>query len=299
MTRPSRRGLGRWSVLAGAGAVLALLATVGVLVALRHGPESRPGPPSAGAAPLSAVRASPGPSLVPAADWQVTVRPGTRIEGFADRTSVLPGGPVRLRVSGTGRSFSVTAFRIGDYSSTPAATAWHGGPFPLVAQPPQTVLSSTRTVVAGWRPTATVPTDGWPPGAYLLRLRSDDGAQGYVPLTVRSASGAGRVVLVQAVTTWQAYNDWGGSSLYHGPDGLYASRSYAVTFDRPYAEEAGAGDFLGNELPLIAFAEHLGIPTAYATDVDLHEDPHLLDGARAVVSPGHATSTSRPPCGRR
>jgi hypothetical protein len=142
-------------------------------------------------------------------------------------------------------------------------------------------------VVAGWRPTATVPTDGWPPGAYLLRLQGDDGAQGYVPLTVRSAGGAGRVVLVQAVTTWQAYNDWGRSSLYHGPDGFLASRSYAVTFDRPYAEEVGAGDFLGNELPLITFAEHLGIPMAYATDVDLHEDPHLLDGARAVVSPGH------------
>jgi len=31
----------------------------------------------------------------------------------------------------------------------------------------------------------------------------------------------------------------------------------------------------------------LKIPLGYATDVDLHDDPHLLDGALAVVSPGH------------
>jgi hypothetical protein len=65
------------------------------------------------------------------------------------------------------------------------------------------------------------------------------------------------------------------------------SRSYAVSFDRPYAMQNGAADFLGNELPLVTFAEGLGIPVGYATDVDLHDDPHLLDGALAVVSPGH------------
>ena len=34
-------------------------------------------------------------------------------------------------------------------------------------------------------------------------------------------------------------------------------------------------------------AEHAGIPLGYATDVDLHADPHLLDGARAVLTLGH------------
>ena len=34
-------------------------------------------------------------------------------------------------------------------------------------------------------------------------------------------------------------------------------------------------------------AETVGIPLGYATDVDLHADPHLLDGARAMVTLGH------------
>jgi hypothetical protein len=33
--------------------------------------------------------------------------------------------------------------------------------------------------------------------------------------------------------------------------------------------------------------KHAGIPLGYATDVDLHTDPRLLDGARAVLTLGH------------
>ncbi len=108
-----------------------------------------------------------------------------------------------------------------------------------------------------------------------------------MPLTVRSPSMRGAVVLVNADTTWQAYNAWGGYSLYHGPDGLRADRARAVTFDRPYSYGAGTGDFIGAELPLLALAEKLGLPLGYATDVDLQREPHLLDGARAVISLGH------------
>jgi hypothetical protein len=106
-------------------------------------------------------------------------------------------------------------------------------------------------------------------------------------LVVRTASARGAVVLVNANTTWQAYNHWGGYSLYRGPTGGDGDRARAVSFDRPYDYGAGAGDFIGAELPLLALAERLGLPLAYATDVDLHRDPHLLDGARAVISLGH------------
>ena len=61
------------------------------------------------------------------------------------------------------------------------------------------------------------------------------------------------------------------------------------SFDRPYASDTmrGAGDFLYFELPFLLFAERSGHQLGYATDVDLHADPHLLDGARAVFTLGH------------
>ena len=64
-----------------------------------------------------------------------------------------------------------------------------------------------------------MPTDDWPAGAYLLKLAADSGGQRYVPVTVRSPSCAGKVVLKACVQTWQAYNVWGGYNLYKGPNG--------------------------------------------------------------------------------
>lgn len=285
MAQDRRRVHRRLFLLLAAVTVVALL-VVGIVVVRRSG---APVGAADGAASSSAGVTAAGDTVTiePTRDWHASSPAGTRVEGFADRTSVLPGGQVQLRVKATSSSFTVTAFRFGDYGAAEAGIAWRGGPFPAVPQPEPTELPETRTVVTSWQPTATVTATGWPPGAYLLRLHGSDGAQSYVPLTVRSPSTQGKVVLVQAVTTWQAYNAYGGLSLYRGRDGMPGSRSYAVSFDRPYAEQQGAGDFLGNELPLIVFAEKLKLPLAYATDVDLHEDPQLLDGAEGVVSPGH------------
>jgi len=57
----------------------------------------------------------------------------------------------------------------------------------------------TNTVVAPWAPSLTVDTTGWPPGDYLFRLDSPVG-QRYVPLTLRTPSNAGRLVIVNDVT---------------------------------------------------------------------------------------------------
>jgi hypothetical protein len=140
-----------------------------------------------------------------------------------------------------------------------------------------------------------VPTDGWPEGSYLLRLDSEDGPQRFVPVTVRSAKTAGKTVIKNAVETWQAYNTWGGYDLYHGPGGVadYNNRSLVVSLDRPY-DQNGAYLFLYNERKLIALAERIGMPLAYVTGMDIDNDPHLLDGASALFSPGHDEYWSPP-----
>jgi hypothetical protein len=60
-----------------------------------------------------------------------------------------------------------------------------------------------------------------------------------------------------------------------------------VSFDRPYAAEQGAGDLLGNELPLVRLVESLGLDVTYWTDIDLHRHPERLLAHRALVSLGH------------
>ncbi|MBO0820335.1 MAG: hypothetical protein J2P26_05740 [Nocardiopsaceae bacterium] len=208
------------------------------------------------------------------------------IEGYAGKASVLAGESFPLLVSTTSRGFRVTAFRLGWYGGDGARKVWASGPVRGRAQKRPAVTRSTRTVRTGWDPLLTVPTDDWPEGAYLLRLDADSGAQRYVPVIVRSARTAGKVVLRHAVQTWQAYNTWGGYDLYKGPTGAYARRSLAVSLDRPY-DLNGADMLLTYERNAVKLAESLGLPLAYVTDTDIAADPRLLDGASAVISMGH------------
>jgi hypothetical protein len=150
--------------------VLIVLVAVGVVVLSRNGRPPTATTGATGSSSTPSATGTPGPALTPTADWHTVSPKGTSIEGFASRTSVLPGGTVDLRVSATAPSFSVSAFRMGSYGAEQAALAWKGGPFPTVAQPAAVELPGTRTITAPWKPTATVAATDWQPGAYLLRL---------------------------------------------------------------------------------------------------------------------------------
>ncbi|MTD55162.1 hypothetical protein GKO32_14390 [Amycolatopsis sp. RM579] len=264
------------------------LLSVGLVTACTASPQDGPHPATPpSSAPVPAGTPEP-PAGTPG--WQLG-HPGPEhaIEGFADHTSVLPGQDVHLFVSTTAAGYTVTAYRMGAYRDSDALRVWQSATEPGHRQAAPVVQAPTNTVIAPWQPSLTVPTTGWQPGDYLFRLDGDNGAQQFVPLTVRSPSNAGKIVVVNAVTTWQAYNRWGGYSLYSSPSGAKAQRSRAVSFDRPYQAKdmQGAGDFLFFELPFLRFAEQAGLPLGYATDADLHADPHLADGAAAIVTLGH------------
>jgi N,N-dimethylformamidase beta subunit-like protein len=213
------------------------------------------------------------------------------IEGYAGQASVLTGESFPLLVSTTARGFTATAYRLGWYQGHGARQVWKSRTVRGGSQRTATVSDSTSTVATDWDPVLHVPTDDWPPGAYLVKLDADSGAQRYVPVTVRSASCAGKVVLKSCVQTWQAYNTWGGYDLYKGPTGAYADRSLVVSLDRPY-DANGAGMFLTYERNIVKLAEFLtmekgGLDLAYVTSMDIDADPRLLDGASALVSMGH------------
>jgi len=208
------------------------------------------------------------------------------IMGYAGAASVLTGESFPLFVSTTSSGFRVRAFRLGWYGGDGARQVWQSGSLRGGRQNAPGLTASTNTVQTDWDPVAEVPTDDWPAGAYLLRLDADSGAQRYVPVTVRSASTAGKVALKGAVATWQAYNTWGGYDLYIGPGQSYGNRSLAVSLDRPY-DLNGADMFLTYERNVVTLAESLGLPLAYVTGMDIAADPDLLDGASALISPGH------------
>jgi hypothetical protein len=127
-------------------------------------------------------------------------------------------------------------------------------------------------------------------GYYEAKLEIVDGAQagavGSIPLIVRQSPAApASAVLVQVpVNTWEAYNSWGGKSLYRFGSSMHALE---VSFDRPFDQQVFRNMVTELELPWVRFLEHNGIDVSYQTDVDTDRDPGSLLYHRLVFAIGH------------
>jgi hypothetical protein len=119
------------------------------------------------------------------------------------------------------------------------------------------------------------------------------GAVGSVPLIVRQSPAApASAVLVQVpVNTWEAYNRWGGKSLYQ-----FGTRAHAfeVSFDRPFDQQEFHNMVTELELPWVRFLERNGIDVSYQTDVDTDRAPRSLLHHRLVFAIGHDEYWTQP-----
>ncbi|MHB8465438.1 MAG: N,N-dimethylformamidase beta subunit family domain-containing protein [Acidimicrobiales bacterium] len=209
------------------------------------------------------------------------------IEGYVGAVSAQQGDTVMLYVSTVAPAWTVTAFRMGWYQGRQARQVWASPMQTGVVQPAPTRDPATNMIETRWTSPLSISIgNDWPPGDYLFKLVSSTKAASWVPLTVRDDASHAPILVNNSVTTWQAYNLWGGYSLYAGPGGG-GSRSDVVSFDRPYALGDGSGDFLGNEQKFVKLVEEQGLDVSYTTDIDLHAHSELLTQHRALVSLGH------------
>ena len=168
---------------------------------------------------------------------------GTAIEVYASSTDVVPGDTLDVHVSTSpAAQYRLLVYRLGWYGGVGArlvaCVPSCSGEMPGRAEPAP-APDSTGYVNAGWPASAHVPIDaGWPSGYYLVRAELESGPQSGDSATtyvvVRAPHSTSRMLLQVPVNTWQAYNGWGGKSLYpfSSADGRQAIR---VSFDRPFA----------------------------------------------------------------
>ncbi len=222
--------------------------------------------------------------------WRITgYQSAHNIEGYASKVSVNQGNSFTLYISTTSSSYQIQAYRMGYYQGKLGHLVWLSPTLQGIKQPTCPVLKPSNTVECNWSPSYTIKTNSsWFPGDYLLKLVGNNNAQRWIPITVRNDRSNAAVLVVNAVTTWQAYNRYGKYDLYTGPNG-YSDRATKVSFDRPYSYYFGQGaaDFPGNELPLVALVEKMGLNVSYVTDVDLQKRPNLLYNHRVIISLGH------------
>ena len=137
-------------------------------------------------------------------------------------------------------------------------------------------------------------------GLYIAYLeRTDTHGSSHIPFVVRDDAGGSDVVVQTSDATWQAYNTYGGNSLYRcdvvcppgNPDGYRAA--YAVSYNRPFNTASVPSWWRSAEYPLIRFLEANGYDVSYTTNVDSHARGNLLGTHKVFVSSGHDEYWSR------
>lgn len=117
-------------------------------------------------------------------------------------------------------------------------------------------------------------------------ITSGGSGTGYTIFVVRDDSSTADILYQVATTTYQAYNNWGGRSLYtFNSDG--GVRAYKVSYNRPYTYDQGNGYLYAGDYDMVRFLEREGYNVAYATSEDTHANPNLMDNHRVFLSNYH------------
>jgi hypothetical protein len=252
-------------------------------------------------------------------DWEIT-HPALHqeIEGYASKTSINGGDAIDLLVNTRSERYTIDVFRMGWYAGAGARRVT--GPIVRkgIVQEIPAPDPSTGMVACDWRDPFRLETRDesgpWPSGIYLARLTTlpsrsgedidnSDGFQSFIVFVVRDDARPSALLFQSSVTTFAAYNNWGGKSLYGFNSGNAPARK--VSLDRPYATNPygvrldGASDFLRRwEYNAVRFLEREGFDVTYDTDVDTHEralaDANAPLRHRVFLSVGHDEYWSSP-----
>lgn len=241
--------------------------------------------------PVAAENMCPGSA---AWQWSGDVSGPTDIEGFVAPASVTNGDSLHLFVTTTASTYTFEVFRLGWYSGLGGRLMYTSPDEQGIRQPAPTIDPHTHMVSCDtWKvgPTLTIP-ENWVSGIYIVKFFSSDGHSRYTPLVVRDETNEAPIVYQASFLTYQAYNQWGGYSLYLGINPATkaadaAHRAYSVSFDRPYLRSEGLGDLPTSELNMIRWLERESYDMTYATDMDLDASPTLLHGRQLLIIGGH------------
>ncbi len=243
------------------------------------------------------------------------------LSGYASQPSVTAGETLLFRISGPYQpEFSYSRSKPGDVNTVPDRTTaiqifrLSGSNAILMtsasaAEHARTVIESPKAG-AGGNPTdgyaagfgwensfALDVPDDWPSAVYYATLTSYVGGVWRIPFVVKAKpSNKAKILVIMPFATNNAYNAFGGKSLYRTNSSNRAA-SGAVSFERPgstgIVSTAHGDATLISPGPEYLLARWVTSKEAelgkvdFATSTDLHGDASLTTGYRLVVLVGH------------
>lgn len=235
----------------------------------------------------------------PASEWDITGVGDPSIEGFATQISVNQGETVSFKIDTDAAAYALDIYRLGYYEGLGARKIATVAPSASLPQNQPACLNVPSTglidcgnwaVSASWQVPAAATS-----GIYIARAeRSDNGGASHIVFVVRDDDSTSDLLFQTSDTTWQAYNSWGGNSLYVGAP---AGRAYKVSYNRPFNTRVvdNGQDWLFNaEYPMVRWLESNGYDVSYSTGVDSDRRGGLIQNHRVFLSVGHDEYWSGP-----
>jgi hypothetical protein len=256
--------------------------------------SSNPTPAATCSAPANAVYAENCQAGNPSSQWAVQGSGDPSIQGFATDMSVDAGETLDFKINTPAASYSIDIYRLGYYGGAGARRVATVQPSAKLPQKQPACISDTHTglydcgnwsVSASWAVPPTAVS-----GVYLARLhRSDTGGASAILFVIRDDSSHSDILLQVSDATWQAYNPYGGHSLYGASEWDLTHRAYKVSYNRPFTtpDLNSRTWFFSAEYPMIRWLEANGYDVTYFTNIDTARHGPLLKNHRAYLAVGH------------
>ena len=217
------------------------------------------------------------------------------VEGYTGQVSYQAGDEITFHVSTSAPSYGLEIARLGAKREVVFTTNGLRG---IVHPIPDNACSHGCAWPRSFD--LTLPA-AWTSGYYQVLLRVSDNGGKFAQRNRRSAEGecffvvrprpAGqrtRILLQLSCNTYNAYNNWGGFSLY-GFHARGGNQGHRVSFLRPPSSQ-----FSIWEQPFVTWAENNGYVFDYCANSDLEFHPELLSQYRLILSVGHDEYWSAP-----
>jgi hypothetical protein len=228
----------------------------------------------------------------PASEWDISGVGDTSIEGYAAQFSVNRGNTVQFKVRTGAAAYRFDIYRMGYYNGAGARRVATVLPSASLPQTQPACLNDAATglidcgnwaVSGSWAVPATATS-----GIYFAKVvRTDTGGASHIFFVVRDDSSTSKMLFQTSDTTWQAYNSWGGNSLYTGNP---VGRAYKVSYNRPFNTrivDGGQDWVFATEYPMVRWLERNGYDLSYFSGIDSDRFGSLIQNHGVFLSVGH------------
>src|ERR1043166_50265 len=234
--------------------------------------------------------------------WEIN-NASPNLGGYTTKTSVNLGESVGPKVGRDApvsptKTVNIAVYRMGYYDGDGGRLVNSASNVPINNDFTCKPMDETTGLgdCGNWATPYTTPGSSLPAsGVYLVKLTASTGDETQVVFTVRDdkRNPQSKLLFVLPIATYEAYNTFGGKSLYFGIEGgntvSGTSRAVKVSFNRPFNRAGGEHDWLfGPDFNLISWIESQGYDVAYTDDVQVSQEPSQLLQHDGLVISGHS-----------